>query len=143
MVPGHHKLYINGPQKVCSVPTKCTLCSKRVACLNKVCTISKSSSPQKVYTVPTKRAWSPQSVLGPKQVCPLLTKPSWHVVLRAHKAKSLLSGLTGHAYCLTHNALRPSQRLLCSTFNPLKSFHLLHAVKCCWESFGLHSHSAH
>ena len=56
--------------------------------------------PYKVCSVPTKCAWYQKSVPGPHKVCLVLTKPGWHVVLRAHKAKSLLSSLTGHAYCL-------------------------------------------
>ena len=89
MVPGPHKVYIKCPHKVLSASKKLTLCSKRVAGLHKVRTIAKNvpksaHSSHKVCLVPNKCAWCSQS----------------HVVLRAHKAKSLLSGLTGHAYAL-------------------------------------------
>ena len=56
--------------------------------------------PYKVCSVPTKYARSQKSVPGPHKVCLVLTMQGWHVLLRAHKAKSLLSSLTGHAYCL-------------------------------------------
>ena len=83
--------------------------------------------PHKENMVPTKCAWSQTSVPGAhkaKLAC---------VVLRAHKAKSLLSGLTGHAYCLTHNALRLSQRLFCSIFKKLSCAEVF---PCSWESLG-------
>ena len=86
---------------------------------------------EKVHTGLTKQTWSPQSVLGTKQVCgPVLTKPSWHLVLGAHKAKSLLSGLTGHALWMPYSQCSETQSknflftYLCSPLNLFKNFHV-------------------